>query len=255
METLQLQGAVLDVLMAGAGRPLVHLHAEHLYDATRPHLDALAARHRLIAPRHPGFTSRPMPDGIRTVDDLAYLYLDMLDRLGLDDVVLVGASFGGWLALEMCVRNISRISRLVLVSPVGVKLSNREERDFADLFYLPDDKAWELLLADPARWAPRYTELDPAAVETIAREKQATAYFGWKPYLHKPGLERWLHRVAVPTLVIGGEQDRFASPAYARNLAGLLPDAELRIVPGAGHYPHVEQSARVVGLIEAFVGC
>jgi pimeloyl-ACP methyl ester carboxylesterase len=135
---------------------------------------------------------------------------------------------------------------------VGVKLSNRDERDFADLFYLPEGKLFETLLADPAQWAPRFAELDITAVETIARERQATAFYGWKPYLHNPILKRWLHRIGVPTLVIWGEQDRFAAPSYGRQLAERLPNAELRIVPGAGHYPHIEQSAQVIRMIEAF---
>jgi pimeloyl-ACP methyl ester carboxylesterase len=70
--------------------------------------------------------------------------------------------------------------------------------------------------------------------------------------LHNPVLKRWLHRIDVPTLVIWGEQDRFAAPSYGRQLAEHIPNAELRMLPGAGHYPHIEQSAEVIKMIEAF---
>jgi pimeloyl-ACP methyl ester carboxylesterase len=193
-----------------------------------------------------------MPDGFRSVDDIAYLYLDLLQKLDLKDALAVGGSFGGWIALEMCVRNTGRIGKLVLVSSVGVKFSGREDRDFADLFYLSEDRLYATLMADPARWAPRFRELETAAVETIARERQATAFYGWKPYLHNPTLKRWLHRIDVPTLVIWGEQDRFAAPSYGRQLAERIPNAELRMLAGAGHYPHIEQSAEVIEMIDAF---
>ncbi|MGD9802680.1 MAG: alpha/beta fold hydrolase [Hyphomicrobiaceae bacterium] len=252
MEIVDVRGTPVEALIAGSGPPLLYLHPEQLFDQTRSHIDALAQHWRVIAPRHPGFGTLPMPGDFRSVDDIAYLYLDLLEKLDLKDVVVVGGSFGGWIALEMGVRNTSRIAKLVLVSSVGVKLSNRDERDFADLFYLPEGKLFETLLADPAQWAPRFAELDITAVETIARERQATAFYGWKPYLHNPILKRWLHRIGVPTLVIWGEQDRFAAPSYGRQLAERLPNAELRIVPGAGHYPHIEQSAQVIRMIEAF---
>jgi pimeloyl-ACP methyl ester carboxylesterase len=48
--------------------------------------------------------------------------------LGLKDAVLVGACFGGWIAAEMMVRSTTRFSNLVLVDPLGIKISGREER-------------------------------------------------------------------------------------------------------------------------------
>ena len=138
METLDIKGFPVETHIAGSGPPLLYLHAEQYFEQVRPHLDALAKNWRVIAPRHPGYGAASGATDLRSVDDLAYLYLDLLDELKLDNVVLVGASFGGWIALEMCVRNRARLSKLVLVSSVGVKFSGREERDFADLFYMPD---------------------------------------------------------------------------------------------------------------------
>ena len=69
--------------------------------------------------------------------DIAYLYLDLLDRLDLQETVLVGSSFGGWVALEMAVRSENRIGRLVLIDSLGVKFGTREERDIADIYVLP----------------------------------------------------------------------------------------------------------------------
>ena len=252
METLDVRGIPLDVHMAGAGPPLLYLHAEQFVDRTAPFLDALARHFRVIAPRHPGYGAGAISAGIRTVDDLAYLHLDLLDKLDLKQVTLVGASLGGWIGLEMGVRNHSRLARLVLLSSVGVKFAGREERDFADLFYLPDNEAFPKLFADPKKWAPDYAALPLAEVEVLARERQAMAYYCWKPYMHNPGLAQWLHRVQLPALAIWGDQDGFATPAYGRQLAGSLPEARLQLIANAGHYPQIEQPDAVVRAITAF---
>ena len=253
LETLDVGGVPVEVRTEGSGPPLLYLHAEQYVEQASPYLAALAKRWTVIAPRHPGYGATPVPADFRSVDDLAYLYLDLLDRLGHERVVLVGASLGGWTALEMCVRNHARMSKLVLVSSVGVKLSGREERDFADLFYLPDIQAFPLLFADPERHAPDYASLSVAQLEGLARERQMLAHYGWRPYLHNPGLKRWLHRVGVPTLVLWGEADGFATPAYGRSLASALPAAQFTLVPEAGHYPEIEQPDAVIRAIDAFV--
>jgi pimeloyl-ACP methyl ester carboxylesterase len=253
METLDVKGCPVEVHTAGAGPPLLYLHAEQYFAQVRPHLDALAKNWTVIAPRHPGYGAASVTTDLRSVDDLAYLYLDLLDELKLDNVVLVGASFGGWIALEMCVRNHARLAKLVLVASVGVKFSGREERDFADLFYMPDIEAFPMLFADPKRYAPSYGTMSSVQLEELARERHMFAHYGWRPYLHNPGLRRWLHRANLPTLVLWGEEDRFAKPVYGRSLTSALPAAELMLIPGAGHYPEIEQSEAVIRAIDAFV--
>lgn len=253
MEIRNVRGVPVELHSAGSGPPLLYLHAEQYVEQVGPYLDALAKKWTVIAPRHPGYGAASNAAGLRSVDDLAYLYLDLVDELKLDDVVLVGASLGGWIALEMCVRNHARLSKLVLVSSVGVKFSGREERDFADLFYMRDDEAFPLLFADLKRHAPNYAAMSAGQLEQVARERQMLAHYGWRPYLHNPALKRWLHRVDLPTLVVWGEEDRFAKPSYGQSLASALPAAEMMLIQGAGHYPEIEQREATIRAIDAFV--
>jgi pimeloyl-ACP methyl ester carboxylesterase len=253
METLDIKGCPVEIHRAGSGPPLLYLHAEQYFERVTPYLDALARKWTVIAPRHPGYGATSGATEFRSVDDLAYLYLDLLDELKLNKVVLVGASLGGWIALEMCVRNHARLSKLVLVSSVGVKFSGREERDFADLFYMPDIEAFPMLFADPKRHAPDYATMSAGQLEELARERQMLAHYGWRPYLHNPALKRWLHRVDLPTLVVWGAADRFASQSYGQSLTSALPAAELMLIEGAGHYPEIEQSEATLRAIDAFV--
>ena len=252
MERIEVSGIALETLVQGSGPPLFFLHGGDYVAQNRPILDRLARRWRVVAPRHPGFGNTPRPAWFRTVGDIAYLYLDLIDRLDLKDALLVGHSFGGWVALEMAVRAPARLGRLVLIDALGVKFSGREERDIADLYALPADEVLRRSFVDPAGAVPDYEKLADAELLAIARDREATALYGWKPYMHNPALAHWLHRVARPALVLWGEKDGVVAPGYGEKLAASLPQARFERIAGAAHYPQVEQPDAVAVAIETF---
>jgi pimeloyl-ACP methyl ester carboxylesterase len=252
MERIDVGGASLETFAAGSGRPLVYLHAEDHFELAKPFLERLARKFRVTAPRHPGFGASPRGE-FRSVDDLAYLYLDLLERPEFKDAVVVGSSLGGWIALEAAARCSERLGRLVLIGSVGIKFGDREHRDFQDIFGSSDENIRRWTFADPARSLPDYTKLPPEALEGLARDRHAAAVYCWRPYMHNPTLKRWLHRVKTPTLVLWGEKDGFASPKHGEKLAAALPDAKLKVVRGAGHFPEIEQVDETVGALESFV--
>jgi pimeloyl-ACP methyl ester carboxylesterase len=252
MERIDVGGIALEAWIGGAGPPLLFLHGGDYFAQNRPFLDRMARRWRVIAPRHPGFGGTARPEWFRTVHDIAHLYLDLLDRLNASEVLLVGSSFGGWVALEMAVRSLERVTRLALLDTLGLKFGARDERDIADIYALPAAEAVRRTFFDLAA-APDYGSLDDAAVETVARDREATVLYGWRPFMHDPALVRWLHRVRVPTLVLWGEHDRIVAPDYGRKLCGALPDATFRQIGEAGHYPQIERPHEVADAVEAFV--
>ncbi len=252
IEHIEVRGIAIETVIHGAGPPLLFLHGGDYVAQNRPFLDLLAKRWRVIAPRHPGFGNTPRPAWFRTVHDIAYLYLDLLDRLALEEALLVGSSFGGWVALEMAVRSEARIGRLVLIDTLGVKLGGREERDIADIYALPAEEVLRRLFVDPVRVVPDYAKLDDHDLLAIARDREATALYGWRPYMHDPGLLHWLHRVACPAFVVWGEADGIVAPSYGERLAAALPNAHFATVAGAAHFPQIEQPERLAALIERF---
>jgi pimeloyl-ACP methyl ester carboxylesterase len=148
MERIDLAGIELDVRTAGNGPPLLYLHPEHHLHLQTPFVERLATEWTVYVPHHPGFDGREPPSDFRRVEDLAYLYLDMIEHYGLDGVTLLGSSFGGWIALEMAVRNCTRLRGLCLLAPLGAKLGARDARDFADLFALSEVDAAAALFAE-----------------------------------------------------------------------------------------------------------
>jgi len=252
MERIDLGGISVETVIAGAGPPLLFLHGGDYVAQNGAFLDRLARRFRVIAPRHPGFGTTPRPEWFRTVHDIAYLYLDLLHRLDLRETLLVGASFGGWVALEIAVRSEARLSRLVLIDALGLKFGNREERDIADIYALPAEEVLRRSFVEPARVVPDYTSLDDADLVSIMRDREATALYGWRPYMHDPALVHWLHRITRPALVLWGDNDGIVAPQYGERLAAALPSARFERVAGAAHYPQVEQPDAVAAAIEVF---
>jgi len=251
MERIDIGGIAIEMLVAGEGRPLLFLHGIDYFAQHKPFLDRLAQRFRLVAPRHPGFGASPRPAWMRNVGDIAYLYLDLIDRLALDDVLLVGSSFGGWLALEIAIRSTARLAGLVLIDSLGVKFGARDEAEIADIFALSAEEGVARAFADPSN-APDYTTADDAAVEEVARDREAAVLYGWRPFMHNPSLRHWLHRVRLPALVLWGERDRVVAPAYGAHLTQVLPDARFVPIAAAGHYPQIEQLDAVAQAIADF---
>lgn len=251
-EKVSIAGVDLQVAERGSGRPLLFLHNGDGLAPDRPWLDALAARYRVIAPCHPGWGGSALPGWISSVDDLAYLYLDLAAHYDLNDAVIVGNSFGGWVAAEVLVRDASRFGAAVLAAPFGCKFGGRTTREITDMHALDRQTLMAKLWADPARGAVDYTALPESELAQIAQGREALALFGWKPYMHNPRLKHWLHRIRTPTLLLWGEQDGIVGREYMQNWAAKLPDARLETIADAGHYPQWEQPEAFAASVAAF---
>ena len=241
LQTTEISGVPLDYIALGAGRPLLFLHGIEGPDTTSDlHLRELARHFRVLAPWHPGFGKRNRPEGFRDVSDLAYLYLDLVETLQLRDTILVGASFGGWVAAEMLVRDATAFSHLVLSAPLGIKVRGREDRDIADFFSLTDEEFREIAYADPSKGTTDLAALDDEELTGHFRSRETFAFYGWKPYMHNPQLRRWLHRIKLPTLMLTGERDRFVFDGYHAAYNAGVSRSNLVTLGEAGHFPHIE---------------
>lgn len=253
VSTLEIQGLKIEVLARGQhSRPLLFLHPGIGLDPRAPVLDLMAAHARLIAPTHPGFGRSEVARWMTTIDDLSYFYLDLLDALDLRDVILAGVSIGGWIAAAIAIKSTARISGLVLADSVGIKVGDRLTRDIVDIFAITEPEVAELAWFDPARAARDTTVMSDAELESIARNREACARFGWSPYMHDPKLLGRLHRINVPTLVVWGAADRIVKPDYGRAFCSAIPGARFEVIERAGHFPHLEQPEAFAGLVSAF---
>src|SRR5262245_51387259 len=178
---MTVNGIRLEVVEKGRGQPLLFLHPGIGLDPNAPVIEKLAEKARVIAPSHPGFGNSEQPKSFTTVDDLAYFYLDLLEVLDLKDVVLVGVSFGGWIAAEIAVKSTVRLSHLVLANAVGIKVGARDTRDIVDIFAITDPELNKLAYFDPKLAERDYKAMAEADVRIVARNREATTRYGWAP--------------------------------------------------------------------------
>ena len=250
LEKLDVRGVGLQLSRAGRGQPLLLLDSGFSFEhnlAAR-----LAQRFEVIAPLHPGFGGSKRPDQIDTVDDLVYLYLDLLKQLDLQDLTIVGCSMGGWVAAELAVRCSDRLSRLILVDSLGIKVSDRETPDIADMFAIYEEELMGLLFRDPAKFKIDAKSLPEQALANIAENRAALALYLWEPYAHNPKLLGRLGRIDIPTLVIWGQNDGLVSAEYGRKFAAAIPGSTFETIPECGHLPQVERPDRLMEYITAF---
>jgi pimeloyl-ACP methyl ester carboxylesterase len=239
--TIAVNGARVEVIDRGRGRPILFLHPHIGLDPSAPVLAMLAEGGRLIAPSHPGFGHSERPAGITTVDDLAYFYLDLMDAFDLRDALVIGVSLGAWIAAAIAVKSTARMARLVFGNPVGIKAGDRETRDILDIFAMLEDEFIEKAFADPASGKHDYCAMTDEEVLVVARNREAAALYTWSPYMHDPKLKGRLHRIRVPTLVLWGTADRLVDEAYGRAFCAAVPGGVFEPIEGAGHFPHIEQ--------------
>jgi pimeloyl-ACP methyl ester carboxylesterase len=252
-ERLTVHGIELEVLRRGAGRPILALHGFDTIDPAAPFLDLLGQHGEIIAPSSPGFGHSPRPRDFDTIYDLVHLYLAALDELPGDKVTLLGFSFGGWLAAEVAAACSHRLDKLVLVAPLGIKVSDRETPDILDVFNRSPDEVRRKSWHNPDRFAPDYNAMSDEALVMHARNREALCLYAWHPYMYNPQLPRWLGRIAVPTLLAWGASDRVVTPDYGRAYSRLIPGSRLALIEGAGHHPEIEQPEVFVERVAAFL--
>ncbi|HJS86176.1 MAG TPA: alpha/beta fold hydrolase [Acetobacteraceae bacterium] len=244
------------VKVGGNGPPVLYLHTAGgpLWD---PFVDALARRFTVYAPDHPGTgeTARDSIHAVRTLWDLVLIYDELIDALGLRAVPIVGASFGGMVGCEVAAHRPDRVSKLVLLDPIGLW---RDDKPVAPYMLMPPDQLAATLFhdttAEPVRRFLQMPE-DPKALAVAMADSVwslgATGKFVWP--IPDKGLSRRMHRITARALIIWGEQDALIPAAYAKEFADRIANAQVKIIPGAGHVPQWERLEAVEALVTDFL--
>lgn len=253
-ETIDVAGKPTVLRHGGDGPPFVYLHST-LGESFRwfPFHDLWARSFTVYAPMHPGFGGSGGFEQIDTVEDMAFHYIDLLDTLGLDQVVLGGVSLGGWIAAEVAVRWPERVRALWLSGSPGLWL---DEQPLPDLFrnLTQPDVLRRYMFAEPEGYVAKMVlPDDPDDERRMVGYQNLTvlARLMWeRPY--DPKLAGRLRRVKCPVLLLWGEQDRLVPPAYGREYARHLPQAKWVTIPGCGHMGMFEKEKEFVEAVGRF---
>ncbi len=256
---VDINGLRTSLRRAGAGETVLYLHGGDgagtwapRMDTWPPFLDHLAERFEVIAPEHPGFGETDLPDWLANIHDMAYFYLDLLDEMDLEGVHLIGQAVGGWIALELALRSRQRLKSLTLVNSAGIHLKGITK---GDMFMWTPDEVLRSMLHDQDLAGELLAREETQEEEDIRiRNRYALARIAWHPPFFDPHLEKWLHRIKLPTHIVWGDDNRMLPVVYADALAGLIPGARVTIVPECGHLATLEKpdalAERITGFVE-----
>lgn len=241
-EFVDVAGKKTQLTKGGSGPPLVYLHSAAGETTWMALHRALARQYTVYAPAHPGFDQSEGLDAIEDIDDLVWHYRDLFDQLGLEQVPIVGFSLGAWIGVELAVRHPRLVSKLVMADAAGLHVDGAP---MGDIFTDDVERLRELVFFDPQGTLAQYAlpdEMDEEQMLRQLRAREATARVGWNPYLHNPKLQRHLHRVRCPVLLLWGREDRLIPLAHGERYAELLPNATLHVFDETGHMLPLEQT-------------
>ena len=247
--TITVRGTRIRMLRGGNGLPLLFLHGASGHAGWLPVFDQLSAQFDVIAPEHPGFGSSDDPSWLDRPSDLAYFYLDLIEKMKLDRVHLMGTSLGGWIAAELAVRNTCRLATLTLICAVGIV---PDGAPIDDMFRMSSEENARRFYFNPERARRRVELLAQADARILVRNRSTVVRLAY-PHFANPDLAKWLHRIDVPTLLIWGANDGLVPVRFGETYGRLIPNSHLVVIPDAGHAPFEEKPEAFLAAVTNFV--
>ncbi len=123
-----------------------------------------------------------------------------------------------------------------------------------DRFIIPPEAVVRAGFADPALAEAELAVVrTPEELDRDLRNRFAVARLQWQPR-HDLRLPKWMHRIATPTAIVWGAEDRIVPPAYAAEFARLIPGSRVTLIPGCGHFPQIEAPDAFHAAVTGFLG-
>jgi pimeloyl-ACP methyl ester carboxylesterase len=271
--TATLHGHELAYMDSGAGPTVMFIHGLLGSNRNWSHLvSRLEASHRVLVPDLFGHGASDKPMGDYSLGAHAATLRDLLDRLGIAKVTLVGHSLGGGIALQFCYLFPERVDRLVLVSSGGLG------RSVSPLLRAATLPGAELVLPVIAsRWVRGRLEGLGAALGSLGWRPPADVREAWRGFtslgdadsrraflattravIDPGGQTVTAHdhlpmETALPALVVWGTRDRMIPAWHATTAHEAIRGSRVVLFEGAGHFPHLEDPERFARVLADFM--
>ena len=272
-QVVTLHGHRLSFVDSGEGETILFVHGLLGSNRNWSHLvDRLDDEHRVVIPDLFGHGASAKPEGDYGVAAHAATLRDLLDRLGIESVTLVGHSLGGGIALEFCYLFPDRVDRLVLVGSGGL---GREVNPALRAATLPGAELVLPVLASPwvrggaetvgkvlARVGWRASHDFKAAWEGFASLSDADArraFLATTRAVMDPGGQSMTARdylpdlQGLPVLVVWGTRDMVIPHAHAQRAGEAIAGCRVELFDGAGHFPHLDDPDHFAEVLRDFM--
>jgi 3-oxoadipate enol-lactonase len=256
MDRLLANGTV-NAAETGKGPPLFLLHSllsdRASFDAVAPKLSQSL---RVIVPELPGFgRSQAVGGGLADIADrMAEAVKDGSDGEG---AIVLGNGYGGFVALQMAVRHPGIATRLILADS-GAAFSDQGREAFRSMAAAASARGLAAITDVAMRrlFAPEFQAAHPGLMRDRSEAFLKTdpeVFCAACAQLAELDLRGELAKVKVPVLVVVGEHDEATPPPMSHQLAALLPDARLKILPGCAHVPQLQSPKLFLEAISDFL--
>jgi 3-oxoadipate enol-lactonase len=256
MDRLFANGTV-NAAQSGDGPPLFLFHSllsdRASFDAITP---TLSRSFRVLVPELPGFGRSPAVAGDlgAVADRMAAAVKDASDG---KDAIVLGNGYGGFVALQMAIRHPGIAAKLVLAD-CGAAFSEPGREAFRNMAAASRAKGLAAICDVAMRrlFAPDFQAAHP----DLMQDRRA-AFLKTDPDVFQAAcaalaeldLRPQLAAVRVPALVMVGEHDEATPPPMSHELAALLPDARLHVIPDCAHVPQLQSPELFLQMIAAFL--
>jgi pimeloyl-ACP methyl ester carboxylesterase len=201
--------------------------------------------YNLYAIDFPGFGKSQIPQTPMSVEDFSEVVAEFIKKLRLENVIIVGHSFGGRVGIKLSSRHPELVNKLVLVDSAAFPLFNLKKKIFAVL----------AKLVKPF--------FKPAFMQPL--RKKIYAKIGAEDYVATPELQKTfinivsedltsdIKKIVCPTLIIYGENDHDTPPDYGKRMQSIIPNSEFIILENAGHFSFLDQPDQFIKEIKDFI--
>lgn len=273
IQTVKVRNLTVGMIDEGEGDALILVHGlGSNAKAWLRNIPAWSVDHRVIAVDLPGYGTSSKGDYPYSLPFYAQVLTDLMDELELTSATLVGHSLGGQIAMVTALEHPDRVGRLVLVSPAGFeRFSEGEGQWFKDVMTV------ELVRDTPVRQIAvnlhaNFHHTPPEAEFMITDRVQVRGASDFEDYCYavtrnvaamidQPVHSR-LDEIMVPTLILFGENDALIPNPYlhggrTRDVATIgeteIPDSELVLIPGCGHFVQFEKPDETNAAVRGFL--
>jgi len=261
---VRVRGRWVNVVEMGTGAPLVFVHGlGGSWQNWLENIPHFAAFRRVVAFDLPGFGASEMPESPVSILEYADTVDALLTELGIPTADVVGNSMGGFIAAELAIGRPARVARLVLVDPAGLSARYRRLLPLA-----PSLEALTRWLAPRSNTLVRRPGLRRALLVMVAAHPErlplalvqeqlaGQASDGFHDALlgvHSHDIRHRVPRIACPTLVVWGTEDRLVPVEDAAEWVRLVPDARAVVWEDTGHVPMLERPALFNSAVAEFL--
>lgn len=263
-ESVDVNGIATNYHDQGTGDPVLLIHGSgpgvSAWANWRTVLPELSRTHRVIAPDVLGFGYTERPEGV-TYDLATWTehLIGFLDALGLEQVAVVGNSFGGALALNVTTHHPDRVSKLVLMGSVGVPFEITEGLDKVWGFEPSLENMVDLMDVFAHDRSLLTEDLARIRLEAATRPGVHEAYSAMFPAPRQRSVEAMtvpdqdIRGITQPTLVIHGRDDEVIPLSTSMRLHELIEQSQLHVFGQCGHWVQIEHAGHFTQLVGNFL--